>query len=138
MDFWPDNVFDFDRVFRTTVNSQDSDPEVKKLREELNEFKTELKPWLQDLGDTRKTKLELLKEFLKQYVVTDVSGKLSVKEFNPMFVKYVHTKSGLVVEPNTIKGLMETLFNKNKNDGDFWYKGHRECFYKGLRWKSKD
>jgi hypothetical protein len=138
MDFWPDNDFDFDRVFRTTVNPKGVDPEVAKLRQELNEFKTELKPWLQEVGDSRKTKLELLKTFIQTYIVSDPSGKLSVKEFNPMFVKYVHTKSGLIVEPTSIKGYMESLFNKPKDDPKFWYKGHRECFYSGLRWKTPE
>ena len=138
MDFWPDNDFDFDRVFRTTVNPKGVDPELAKVRQELNDFKTELKPWLQEVGDSRKTKLELLKTFLQTYIVSDGSGKLSVKEFNPMFVKYVHTKSGLIVEPTSIKGYMESLFSKPKDDPNFWYKGHRECFYKGLRWKTKE
>jgi hypothetical protein len=138
MDFWPDHDFDFDRVFRTTVNPKGVDPELAKVRQELNDIKSELKPWLQEVGDSRKSKLELLKTFLQTYIVSDASGKLSVKEFNPMFVKFVHTKSGLIVEPTSIKGYMESLFNKSKDDPNFWYKGHRECFYRGLRWKTQD
>ncbi len=136
MDFWPDHDFDFNNVFRVTTNPKGVDPEVAKLRVELNEFKTELKPWLQEVGDSRKAKLDLLKSFLQTYIVSDASGKLSVNELNPMFVKYVHTKSGLVVEPTSIKGYMETLFNKPKHDPNFWYKGNVGCFYSGIRWKT--
>lgn len=136
MDFWPDNPFDFDRVFRTTVSGKNADPEVVQVRNELNEFKTELKPWLQEVADSRKVKLELLKTFLHDYVVVDTSGKLNVTEFNPMFVDYVKTKSGLILEPTSIKGMMESLFGKVKDDPEFWYKGHRDCFYRTLRWRT--
>ena len=137
MDFWPDYNYDFDTVFKTTVNPEGTHPEVSTVRQELNEFKIELKPWLQEVGDSRKVKLELLKAFLEAYVVSDPGSKLSVKEFNPMVVKYVHAKSGLVLEPTSIKGLMEALFNKPKGDPNFWYKGHRDNFYKELRWKNQ-
>jgi hypothetical protein len=138
MDLWPQRDFDFDRVFKTTVNPSGIDQEVAKVREELNQFKTELKPWLQEVGDSRVKKIEALKQFLKEYVVSDPSGKLNVSEFNPMVFSYIQNKTGLITETTSIKSYMESLFNKSKDDGDFWYKGHRDCFYKGIRWPTPE
>lgn len=137
LDYWPAKSFDFDRVFRKTVNPKGINPEVAQVRQELNEFKEELKPWLQEIAEIRMEKLKLLKEFVELYIVIDPEGRLNVKQFNPMFVKFVKTTSGMILEPNTIKGLMESLFNKSKDDGNFWYKGHRDCFYRGLRWRDE-
>lgn len=130
MDFWPDRDFNFNHIFNITVNPKKTSPEVVNLRQELNEFKTELKPWLQEIGDSRIAKLNLLKNFLNEYVVSNPSGKLSVKEFNPMIVKYVKMKSGLPLETISIKGLMESLFNKSKDDVNFWYKGDK--YFSGI------
>lgn len=137
MDLWPQRDFDFDRVFSTTANPSGVDPELAKVRDELNQFKTELKPWLQEIGDSKMRKLQSLGEFLTEYVIIDPNGKLNVTEFNPMVFEYIKSKTGLITEITSIKGYMESLYNKSKDDSTFWYKGHRDCFYAGIRWKTQ-
>lgn len=130
--------FDFDRVFNTTINPSGVDPEVAKVREELNQFKIELKPWLQEVGDSRSRKIESLKKFLTEYVIIDSDGKLNISELNPMIYAFIKNDTGLITETTSIKGYMELLYNRSKDDPNFWYKGNRNCFYKGLRWKTSE
>jgi hypothetical protein len=137
IDYWPEMSFDFNRVFRQIKGEPDESEDVKKLRSELNSFKTELKPWIEEVGDTRHEKLKLLRKFLGEFVFVDrdPQAKLAVNELNPMFVDYAMKKGGITIQPNEIKGLMCQLFNKDRNDTSFWYKGNNGCYYHGIRWK---
>ncbi len=138
MDLWPQREFDFDKVFRATTNPEGVDPDIAKVRKELNDFKTELKPWLQEVGDSRRRRLEMLGEFLHSFVILDMNGRLAVSELNPVVCKYIYEKTGLVTETTSIKRYMETLYEKPKNDTNFWYKGNGGCFYKGIRWRTPE
>src|ERR1700678_1581502 len=139
MDLWFQPECDFDKLFTATVNPKGVSPEVAKVRDELNNFKADLKPWLQEVGDSRKKKLEVFGEFLQNYVILDPNGKLAVSELNPIICNYIHKKTGLITETTSIKGYMETLYERTKSNDQqlpFWYHGNGGYFYRGIRWKT--
>ncbi len=133
MDLWLSYSYDLDSILQNTTNSVKNNSEITTLKTELINFKTEVQPWLQEINDIKTTKLELIRNFVNIYVINNCNDKLNVKEFNSAIVKYVYTMSSLMLKPTIIKGLMEIIFNKSKNNSNFWYKKHKDYFYKELR-----